>query len=194
MDVDKEKVSEVVSVFYSAPFKVFFVNTDDGVTYKKAEAVFVSLGLTASIQTITDIKNVLNSSGYKVRIAELKTTRVDGQFLNMITDKTEEEVSKYSLDFPEDSYDAEKTEKLLSDLIQSCKNPDGTIQEDIKDRVKEIQNIKVLQSKLETTKAWDTSCIIKDKDGEYKIFRKMSNYKQLPGDISYRIGIYVEKE
>lgn len=197
MGVDKDKIKEIVSVFYQAPFKVFYVNSEDGETFSVSEntRVFVSLGLSSPHQTLVDIKNILKSSGYKVRLAELKSIRNGNQFVNSITDKEEDQISMYSLEFPEGSYDKNGTDELLESLIKSCKNPDGTIQETgIKDLIKEIQSIKELQLKLNTSNGWDSAAIIKDDNGDYKIFRKNSNFLQMPDDVSYRIGIYVEKE
>ncbi len=197
MGVDKDKIKEIVSVFYQAPFKVFYVNSEDGETFSVSEntRVFVSLGLSSPHQTLIDIKNILKSSGYKVRLAELKSIRNGNQFVNSITDKEEDQISMYSLEFPEGSYDKNGTDELLESLIKSCKNPDGTIQETgIKDLIREIQSIKELQLKLNTSNGWDSAAIIKDDNGDYKIFRKNSNFLQMPDDVSYRIGIYVEKE
>lgn len=197
MGVEKDKIKEIVSVFYQAPFKVFYVNSEDGETFSVSEntRVFVSLGLSSPHQTLLDIKNILKSSGYKARLAELKSVRNGNQFINSITNKEEDQISMYSLDLPEGSYNKKDTEELLESLIKSCKNPDGTIQETgIKDLIKEIQNIKELQLKLNSSNSWDSSAIIRDNNGEYKIFRKNSNFLQMPDDVSYRIGIYVEKE
>lgn len=194
--VDKEEIREIVRVFYQSPFKVFYVNSDDGENFSKINGCFVSLGLTTSLKTIQDICKILNSTkGYTARLAELKSSRVCGQFLNSITGKKEDEVQAYDLDFPKDSYDKKGSDMLLENLAEKYKNPENQLQgEELMELVREIQSIKELQQKISRVSGWDECSIFKDQDGEYKIFQKHSNYQELPDDVCYRIGIYVEKE
>ncbi len=195
MVVDKEKVRDIVEVFYQAPFKVFTVNTEDGESFSTVTGVFVSLGLTTPLQTLEEIKNILNNTkGHKARLAELKSTKYYGQFLNQITDKTEDKIEPYKLDTPKDSYDEKQTEKLVEELIESCKtaSQNGDSKE-IRETTQNILRIKELQNLLKGTNGWEDSVIIKNSSGEYKIFRKTSNYYQQTDNINYRIGIYVEK-
>lgn len=194
MDINKDDVREIVSVFYQAPFKVFYINSEDGKTFSVPKGLFVSLGLTTPIEILNDIKNILNSTnGYTARLAELSSSRVCGQFINTITSKGPDEIKPYVLDFPKDSYDEEGTERLLHQLVDGCKNPDGTVQESgIKSLVDQIQKIRDLQHKINSSSGWDSSVIMKNGDS-YSIFHKTSNYLQLPDDVSFRIGIYVER-
>ena len=196
MGVDKEKIREIVEVFYQAPFKVFNVNSEDGKSFSKISGVFVSLGLTTPLQTIEEIKNILNNTkGHKARLAELESTKFCGQFLNKITDKSENEIKPYDLSAPENSYDEKQTKILLENLIQKCRsqsNEEIDIENNIKDIIQDIQKIKELQQYLNTSGSWGDSVIIK-KGNDYKIFRKTSNYNQINEEVNYRIGIYVEE-
>lgn len=194
MGVDKERVKEIVEVFYQAPFKVFNVNTEDGQSFSNVSGVFVSLGLTTPLQTLEEIKNILNNTrGHKARLAELKSTRYYGQFLNQITEKDEGEVKPYKLDIPKDSYDEAQTEKLLEEMISICKSSQNDPNNNIGEITQNILKIKELQSLINSTGGWNDSVIFKKSSGEYKVFRKTSNYYQVDDNVNYRIGIYVEK-
>lgn len=196
MGVDKDKIREIVEVFYQAPFKVFSVNSGDGKSFSKISGVFVSLGLTTPIQTLVEIKNILNNTkGHKARLAELESTKFCSQFLNKITEKPEDEIKPYDLIAPENSYDEQQTKILIEDLIQKCKlqfNQETTVENNIGNIVQDIQKIKELQQYLNTSGSWEDSVIVK-KGNDYKIFRKISNYNQISEEVNYRIGIYVEE-
>ena len=192
MGVDKDKIREIVEVFYQAPFKVFSVNSEDGKSFSKISGVFVSLGLTTPIQTLIEIKNILNNTkGHKARLAELESTKFCGQFLNKITEKTEDEIKPYDLDSPENSYDEKETRALIEELVQKCRCGE-IVDYSLSGIIQDIQKIKELQQYLDASSGWKDSVIIK-KDNDYKIFRKISNYNQSSQDINYRIGIYVEE-
>ena len=195
MGVDKDKIREIVEVFYQAPFKVFSVNSEDGESFSKISGVFVSLGLTTPIQTLIEIKNILNNTkGHKARLAELESTKFCGQFLNRITEKTEDEIKPYDLATPDNSYDEKQTKVLIEELVQKCKipNDEANVDYSIGEIIQDIQKIKELQQYLDASGGWKDSVIVK-KDNNYKIFRKISNYNQSSNDINYRIGIYVEE-
>ena len=196
MGVDKDKVRDIVGVFYQAPFKVFNVNTEDGKSFSSITGVFVSLGLTTPLQTLEEIRNILNNTkGHKARLAELKSTRYYGQFLNQITEKSEEEIKPYKLDTPEDSFDERQTEELLAEMINKCKSSQNDLNNEIGEITQNILKIKELQNLINSTPGggWSDSVIFRKSSGEFKIFRKTSNYHQLDDNINYRIGIYVEK-
>lgn len=192
MGVDKDKIREIVEVFYQAPFKVFNINSEDGKSFSKISGVFVSLGLTTPLQTLIEIKNILNNTGHKARLAELESTKFCGQFLNKITNKSEEEIKPYTLSAPENSYDEKQTEVLIGDLIQKCKPQEVNVENNLGEIIKDIQKIKELQHYLSASGNWKDSVIVK-KETDYKIFRMISNYNQINDEINYRIGIYVEE-
>ena len=154
MAIDKNNVREVVEIFYQAPFKIFSVNSLDGETFTKVDGVFVSLGLTVPIETNTEIKDILNRvKGYKARVAELKSTKMINQFLNVLTDKEEGEVNSYNLDFPENSYNKEGLEELIKSLHLECKemysgSEESKIElEKFGEKLQEIQTLKDLREK-----------------------------------------------
>ena len=196
MGVDKDKVRDIVEVFYQAPFKVFNVNTEDGQSFSSVTGVFVSLGLTTPLQTLEEITNILNNTkGHKARLAELKSTRYYGQFLNQITEKSEEEIKPYKLETPKDSFNKKQTEELLESMINKCRLSQGDLNNEIGEITQNILKIKELQNLIDSTPGggWDDSVIFKKSSGEFKIFRKTSNYYQVDDNVNYRIGIYVEK-
>lgn len=196
MGADKEKIREIVEVFYQAPFKVFGVNSEDGKSFSKISGVFVSLGLTTPLQTLIEIKNILNNTkGHKARLAELESTKFCGQFLNRITEKSEDEIKPYELKSPENSYDEKQTRELIDDLVNICKlGSEGiNVENNIGEIIQNIQKIKELQQYLNTSGGWEDSVIVK-KENDYKIFRKTSNFNQVSNEVNYRIGIYVEGE
>ncbi len=199
MAIDKNSVREVVEVFYQAPFKIFSVNSLDGETFTKVDGVFVSLGLTVPIGVVQEIRDILNKvKGYKAKLAELKSTKQVGQFLNVLTEKNESEVNTYSLDFPENSYSKEGLDELLRTLHLECKeiyagDESNVNLEKFGNKLQEIQVLKELKEKMNTVFSWDNSIVFKDPEGNYKIFHKNSNYLE-KGDTCYRVGIYVEEE
>lgn len=195
MVIDRENVKRTVEVFYQGPFKVFTVNSEDNETFcRDKKGVFVSLGLTTSLETITEIKDILNKvPGVKARVAELKSSRLYGQFLNSITEREESGVKPYVLDYPDNSYDRAASEALVKSLTDSCKDSDT---QDIGKVIKDIQKIRELQNLLDEGDGWKNSVIFKNEAGDYKIFYKTSNYYPLNDEkeSSYRIGIYVEED
>ena len=200
MAIDKNNVREVVEVFYQAPFKIFSVNSLDGEAFAKVDGVFVSLGLTVPIEMIQEIRDILNKvKGYKARVAELKSTKMINQYLNTITDKNENEINSYKLDFPENSYDKEGLEELIKSLHIECKemysgSDESKVElEKFGEKLQEIQVLKELREKMNTVFSWDNSVIFKDSEGNYKVFHRNSNYLE-QGDTCYRVGIYVEEE
>ena len=85
-NINRDKVHSLVEVFYQPSFKTFYVNSVDGETFVKPVGVFVSLGITTSLKVLEDIKNIISGSeGYSATLAEIKSKKVAGQFLNTVT-------------------------------------------------------------------------------------------------------------
>ncbi len=84
--VSREKIHELVKLFYQQTYKTFYVNSLDGKEFTQPQGVFVSLGMTTSMKTLDYIKNLLANSRYNARIAEIKSIKIDDQFLNTLTD------------------------------------------------------------------------------------------------------------
>jgi hypothetical protein len=194
--IKKETIHELVEVFYQPPFKTFYINSLDGQAFSKSLGVFVSLGITTSMKTLQDIKEVLQkTSGYNAALVEIKSQKVAGQFLNTVIEKPETEVTQYEMtEYPEKWYSEEESKKLLQDMKEAIEKGETTATE----YAGKVTRLEELIKKLDWNYpgGWVNHVIQVTPDGDYKIFHKMVNYRQDPTDgVEYRIGIYVtEKE
>lgn len=188
MDI-KNKIHNLVSVFYRNTFKTFYVNSCDGETFVKPIGVFVSLGITTSLRTLNEIKEILEENGFKATLAEISSKRKTSQFLNTLI--TINNIKQYETDYNESDLllDKEKACDELSKLKSLI-----TSEEDLqllKELVPKISRLEELINKLNTGDGWEYH-LIKKGDGQYQLFHKNINYKK-DGDIEYRIGIYVSE-
>ena len=95
MDI-KDKIHNLVSVFYRNTFKTFYVNSYDGEEFEKPFGIFVSLGITTSLKTLNDIKEIIEDNGFNATLAEISSKRRTSQFLNTIIRTSE--ISQYDTD------------------------------------------------------------------------------------------------
>ena len=80
--ISRENIHDLVSIFYRPTFKTFYVNSLDGVNMKKPYGVFVSLGMTTSLETLNNIKDIISDSkDYNAVLAEISSRRVGNQFI-----------------------------------------------------------------------------------------------------------------
>lgn len=181
MAINKDHIHDMVEIFYQAPFKTFYINSRDGITFTKPYAVFVSLGITTSLQVLTDIKNVLTRSegGYKTKLVILKSNNVLGQFLNVPIE--EPEIQQYDMD-PK-SYPSQLWgESDIQGLLDANKDNEGI-----------TSQIEKLISKINSgPSGWENCYIFQEKPDWYNIFHTKVNYRKDPDGSEYRIGIYVE--
>jgi hypothetical protein len=185
----REKINEIVEVFYQQNFKTFYINSIDGKTFVKPVGVFVSLGITTSMKAIEDIRSVIaNTEGYSAIIAEISSKKVGNQFLNTIVNL--ETPTQYRLDnFGDNILNKEKAEEELQKLKEKM-----NIDEDIKILqlyAPKISKLQDLIDKLTISNGWDDHSIMKE-DDDYKIYHQKINYKK-DGNIEYRIGIFVSE-
>ena len=183
----KEEIYKLVEVFYQHEFKIFHVNSIDEEKFIKPVGVFVSLGLTTSIATLNNIKNILEENGYVARLAEISSKKLGGQYLNTLTKRTPEQ---YKIDTTDSSttLNEEQAKSELQRLEQSL-----SVDQDLEVLTKtasKIASLKALIEKLSLTNGWDNHIIQVTDDNEYNIFHKNVNYMK-SGDAEYRIGIYV---
>lgn len=190
--IDRTKIHNLVSVFYQPTFKTFFINSVDEETFIKPFGIFVSLGITTSMKTIEDIKNIIQEHPeYSAQIAELSSRKVGGQFLNTITNL--ENPQQFEIqEFPEGTMNEEEARAEL-ERLKSIMNPDEEL-ETLKLYAPRVSQLQDLIDKLTSSGGWEAHLIQKKEDGDYSVFHKFVNYRN-DGDIEYRIGIYVrEKE
>ena len=188
--VSREKIHEIVEVFYQPTFKTFYVNSVDSETFIKPIGVFVSLGITTSLKVIESISEVIAGYDYNTRIVEISSRKVNGQFLNTIT---YENPSQYMIDDSQGCVlGKEKANEELCRL-RAYMNPSEDL-EVIQTYAPKIQKLQELIDELDRTPdGWETHVINVDDLGNYKIFHKQVNYKK-ESDIEYRIGIFVSSK
>lgn len=185
MPVIREKIHEIVEVFYQPTFKTFYVNSVDEETFIKPIGVFVSLGITTSPKVIESIGEVIAGYDYDTRVVEISSRKINGQFLNTITS---ENPSQYMIEDSDDTLGKEKASAELSRL-KAYMDPSEDL-EMIQTYAPKIQKLQELIDELNrTSDGWDTH-VIKIEDGDYKVYHKQVNYKNT-GDVEYRIGIFV---
>ena len=190
MDINKDKIHDLISVFYRNTFKIFYINSNDGENFINPFGMFVSLGITTSIKTLNEIKDILISNGYNACLAEISSKKMPSQFLNTlvsINNNPTQYVSEVSNDKLLTKEDAERRLKDMKSLITS--------EQDIKllkELVPKISHLEDIITKLNSNMGWE-SHLIKEIDGSFQLYHRLINYKKL-GDVEYRIGIYVSED
>ena len=189
MAINREKIHDLVEVFYQPTFKTFYINSTNGTTFIKPVGVFVSLGITTSMKVLEDIKSIINSTEeYEATIVEISSKRVAGQFLNTIINR--EDPKQYRLtDFSDDIMDEKKSKEKLEEM-KNLMSPEQDL-EVLRTYAPRISRLQDLIDKLTTTNGWDAHLIQEKDDGEYRIYHQYVNYRK-DGDIEYRVGIYVK--
>lgn len=188
MAINREKIHDLVEVFYQPTFKTFYINSTNGTTFIKPIGVFVSLGITTSMKVLEDIKSIINSTEeYEATIVEISSKRVAGQFLNTIINR--EDPKQYKLtSFSENIMDEKKSKEKLEEM-KNLMSPEQDL-EVLRTYAPRISRLQDLIDKLTTTNGWDAHLIQEKEDGEYRIYHQYVNYRK-DGDIEYRVGIYV---
>lgn len=189
MPISREKIHEIVEVFYQPTFKTFYVNSTDEETFIKPIGVFVSLGITTSLKVIESIGEVISGYDYNTRIVEISSKKVNGQFLNTIVS---ENPSQYTFEDTDGLLEKEQAYKEL-ERLKKLMNPEESI-ETIQVYAPKIQKLQELIDELDKTQqGWENHLIKITDDGDYKIFHRIVNYKK-DGDIEYRVGIFVSEK
>lgn len=191
MAINREKIHDLVEVFYQPTFKTFYINSTNGTTFIKPIGVFVSLGITTSMKVLEDIKSIINSTEeYEATIVEISSKRVAGQFLNTIINR--EDPKQYKLtSFSENIMDEKKSKEKLEEM-KNLMSPEQDL-EVLRTYAPRISRLQDLIDKLTTTNGWDAHLIQEKDDGEYRIYHQYVNYRK-DGDIEYRVGIYVKEK
>ena len=172
----RSKIHDIVEVFYHSPFKIFYINSTDGKNFSKPTGLFVSLGITTSMKTLENLKNIiLRETKYDARIVEISSKFYNGQYLNTVTNLNPPQY----LDNSEDSMGREESLKKLEEL-KSLLQDNSNLEDYLK--------LTELIRKIDEMSGWEDHGIIKK--STYKIFHKKINYKK-DGDLEYRIGIYI---
>ena len=190
MAINREKIHNLVEVFYQPTFKTFYVNSVDSETFVKPLGVFVSLGITTSMKVLEDIKNIIvNTGGYSAIVAEISSKRVAGQFLNTLIET--ENPKQYKLTEFDSSIMNEEEARSELGRMRELMSPNQDL-EILKEYAPKISRLQDLIDKLTSTQGWDAHLIQND-NGEYRIFHQYVNYKK-EDEVEYRVGIYVSEE
>lgn len=189
--ISREKVYELVEVFYQPTFKTFYINSVDGVNFVKPVGVFVSLGITTSRKVLEDIKDTILGTGkYNAVVAEISSKKVGSQYLNTIISTSPEQ---YLILDPIDGVmnrdeSINKLDSLKNKMSLISSNQDIDVIKTIAPKISKLQD---LIDKLDNSSGWD-SHLIQECDDDFRIYHKNINYKK-EGDLEFRIGIYVSE-
>ena len=191
MAINKDEVHSAVEVFYQRLFKTFYINSEDGKTFIKPVGVFVSLGITSSTATLEGIRTTLSKiNGYTARLAEIKSEKIGGQFLNSIVSLEEDKIEQYDMEsFPADCYGEEDAKSILSEMKSSMIDESNT--DSIKSICSQVSKLAEQIERLDSNPLGWANHYIQKLGCDYKIFHKKVNYKKDASGAEYRIGIYV---
>lgn len=195
MAINREKIKELVEIFYQPVFKTFYINSLDGITLVKPDSVFVSLGMTTSMKGIEGMRDIIESSGgYEAEIVEISSRKILGQFINKVTKKSP---SQYEVtELPEGVMDRDKALEEVENLREMLSvDQDISILNKVAPKVNQLQK---MINKFDQQGLWEEQYILKPEDEsgcEYKVFLKHVNYRQDPNTgLEYRIGILVREK
>lgn len=193
-DINREKIHELVSVFYRPTFKTFYINSQDGESICKPTGVFVSLGITTSMGVLKTIRDIIGSNKeYEAKLVEIGSRKFnDNTFVNNVVSENPEQ---YFLK-DADGVTLFNREEALEELgkLKEQMNPDTDL-EILKERAPKVSRLKYLIDKLDETEGWKAHKIQKE-DGEmsgYRIYHMYVNYEKRD-NVEYRIGIFVNEK
>lgn len=194
----KNKIEKLIRAYHNSSAKFFYINSIDGETFSLPLGVFVSLDMTESLKTITDLsalinKIVLPDLSLEASVVEIASKKVDSVFMNTITKSDLEDISQHI-----------SSEEDL-DLFQSLEEVDGEI-EFLKNKILNeekslsarhtimLSQLINLRNKVCESNNWSIKKIQKlnesIKGNYYRPFYTHINYKK-EGDVEYRIGIFI---
>ena len=151
-DLRKDEIQRLVEIFYQPTFKTFYINSQDGREFIKPSGVFVSLGITTSMNVLGRIRTLLNNSkGYKAELVEIMSEKMSGLFINTITKEENlgDEIIQYDMtEFPRLCMNRDEACEYL-DMLKN-ENLDHTIGEQ-----KRSKNIVYISKMNETIQKLD---------------------------------------
>ena len=189
--MNRDKLCSIVEVFYQSSFKTFFINSIDGENFIKPVGIFVSLGITSSMDVIESVRNSIQNAApeYTAKVVEISSKKVLGRYLNTVTNNVP---SQYILtEFPEGALDKDSAEEELKKL-KAMLTPDADMKT-LQETTLKVQRLNELLSRF-SDDTWNSHFIVPGDDNDYKLFHKYVNYRsEGEGDnmVEYRIGIFV---
>lgn len=188
--LNREKIHELVRLFYHPTYKTFYINSLDEKEVTKPLGVFVSLGMTTAWDTLENIRDLLGGT-YKAEVVEISSKRIGDQFVNTIINRTDPKQFRLE-DIPSDVMTKEECEKEYERLMRLM-DPERSPKEVLAENAHKFQKLRHLMDRLESTNGWDSHLIQKDGDRDYRIYHLLVNYMKVEG-TEYRIGIFVSDE
>lgn len=190
--IDREKVHSLVGVFYQPEFKTFYVNSEDGKNFIKPVGVFVSLGMTTSRKVIDNICSVIDGSEeYSAKVVEILSNKIDGRFLNKITNDVNPEQYLITKTTESGLMTKDEAEEELKELRKNL-NPEMPLKV-INSAVPKVSQLQYFIESLTKGNGWEAHKIQKLDNGEYRIYHLYINY-QKRDKSEYRLGIYVTEK
>lgn len=203
--INKDLISRVVDDCYSSPYKIFSINSRDGINSGRSLGLFVSLGITTSMTIIRMVMNRLKNQfpENNVAISEIESRLIDGRYTNKLSRSTN--VTQYN----SGSIQCRKiiSEDELCELVSSLKNKilenkdnDKAVLE-YSCRMSKVAKIinKIRSSDTYNWNDYSVSVINTDKEFSISVVNNKINYIQEKevyngSDIIVhkRIGIFVE--
>lgn len=205
MIINKELVTRVVDNCYSSCYKIFSINSKDGVHINRSTGLFVSLGITTSVNTMRKIKTDLsNQFDTNISIAEIESRLINGRYSNVVT-KTSgvEQYDSGALECGE-KLGKDDIDKVVSDLKSKLiESKDCT--EKVLEYSRRLSKVSKLLSKLnsgDSLSNWDNmsiNLINTDTEFSISIINNKINYTQYKEVrngteiiVHKRIGILIE--
>lgn len=194
--INKEMITRVVDELYPSKYKIFTINSEDGINIVKPIGLFVSLGITTSMSTIQMICKKINSSlDISSCVSEIESRMVSGVYVNKVT-KTEN-VSQYDSGILSNGTLIDKNQLL--GMIKDVKDKMITSNDD--DEFMRYNNILYKLSKIsrkmkssEPFSSGNYSVIVNDANDRFNasIVNNKINYTQY-NEINNGINIIVHK-
>jgi hypothetical protein len=192
--INRDKVHELVGIFYQPTYKTFYINSSDGKAISAEPlGVFVSLGITTSKKTLENICEIISSNKeYTAKIVEISSQKLGEQYINTVI-SSDGFPKQYRLEnIPSDTMDKEQSIAEL-EKMKGLMTPESDL-EVLTKYGSRVQRLQYLVDKLNESNGWPTHVIQRCGDSDYRIYHLLVNYVKRD-EIEYRIGILVnEKE
>lgn len=193
----KKKLEHLVGVIYRTPFKIFEVNSEDGVNLCQPLGYFLSLGMTSDIQMLESIRDFINKTEeFQAKLVEIKSISLGvAHYVNSITkEEPVETIIPYRIEnVPENSYDREGSINLINKCDQELKDIIKRGEEIPRSLTNRLSKLNNLFTQIEQKMGWDDHRILITPPENVILYHMNVNYKQ-EGESHYRIGIFVTEK
>lgn len=193
----KKKLEHLVGVIYRTPFKIFEVNSEDGVNLCQPLGYFLSLGMTSDIQMLESIRDFINKTEeFQAKLVEIKSISLGvAHYVNSITkEEPVETIIPYRIEnVPENSYDREGSINLINKCDQELKDIIKRGEEIPRSLTNRLSKLNNLFTQVEQKMGWNDHRILITPPENVILYHMNVNYKQ-EGESHYRIGVFVTEK